>query len=114
MPRQRNEIFRQRELASIQHENVTWSNNLISSPISCSLMERRVMYFITGVVKHKFMENNLGVPDNRKELYFYMTDRDLGEIGGSKNIRYTYEVLTELPYNKYAVGTPFCRLQESH
>jgi hypothetical protein len=22
--------------------------------------------------------------------------------------------LTLLPYNKYAVGTPFCRLQESH
>ena len=76
MPRQRNEIFRQKELASIQHENVTWSNDLISSPISCSLMERRVMYFITGVVKHKFLENDLGVPDNWKELYFYMTDRD--------------------------------------
>ena len=54
------------------------------------------MYFITGVVKHKFLENDLGVPDNWKELYFYMTDHDLGVIGGSKNIKYTYEVLTEL------------------
>ena len=96
MPRQKNEIFRQSEIASIQHESVTWCNDLISSPISCSLLERRVMYFITGVVKHKFMENKLGVPDNWKELYFYLTDRDLGVIGGTKNIRYTYEVLTAL------------------
>ena len=61
MPRQKNDINRLTELATIQHENVTWSNDLICSPISCSLMERRVMYFITGVVKHKFLENNLVV-----------------------------------------------------
>ena len=36
------------------------------------------------------------VPENWKELYFYMTDRDLGIIGGQKNIRYTYDVLTKL------------------
>ena len=54
------------------------------------------MYFITGVVKHKYVENGLNVPENWKELYFYMTDRDLGIIGGQKNIRYTYDVLTKL------------------
>jgi hypothetical protein len=96
MPRQKNDINRLTELATIQHENVTWSNDLISSPISCSLLERRVMYFITGVVKHKYVENGLNVPENWKELYFYMTDRDLGIIGGQKNIRYTYDVLTKL------------------
>lgn len=96
MPRQKNDINRLTELATIQHENVTWSNDLISSPISCSLLERRVMYFITGVVKHKFLESNLNVPANWKELYFYLTDQDLGVIGGKKNIRYTYDVLTAL------------------
>ena len=96
MPRQKNEINRLTELATIQHENVTWSNDLISSPISCSLLERRVMYIITGVVKHKFLESNLNVPANWQELYFYLTDQDLGVIGGKKNIKYTYEVLTAL------------------
>ena len=92
MPRQKQDTIRLAELASIEHEPVTWCNDLISSPISCSLLERRVMYFITGVVKHKYVENGLNVPENWKELYFYMTDRDLGIIGGQKNIRYTYDV----------------------
>ena len=96
MPRQKQDTIRLAELASIEHEPVTWCNDLISSPISCSLLERRVMYFITGVVKHKYVENGLNVPENWKELYFYMTDRDLGIIGGQKNIRYTYDVLTKL------------------
>ena len=96
MPRQKNEYIRQTELAKIEHEPVTWCNDLICSPISCSLLERRVMYFITGVVKHKYVENGLNVPDNWQELYFYMTDRDLGIIGGQKNIKYTYDVLTKL------------------
>ena len=96
MPRQKQDTIRLAELASIEHEPVTWCNDLITSPISCSLLERRVMYFITGVVKHKYVENGLNVPENWKELYFYMTDRDLGIIGGQKNIRYTYDVLTKL------------------
>lgn len=54
------------------------------------------MYFITGIVKHKYVENGLNVPDNWQELYFYMTDSDLGIIGGQKNIKYTYDVLTKL------------------
>ena len=71
MPRQKNEINRLTELATIQHENVTWSNDLISSPISCSLLERTGDgTLITGVVKHKFLESNLNVPANWKELYF--------------------------------------------
>ncbi len=96
MPRQNNNRINQTELACIQHENVVWSNTLINSPISCSLLERRVMYFITSVIKHKFTEEKLAIPENWKELYFSMTDKDLGLIGGSKNINYTYEVLTDL------------------
>ena len=51
------------------------------------------MYFITGVVKHKYVENGLNVPENWKELYFYMTDRDLGIIGGQKNITFICNIL---------------------
>jgi len=42
-------------------------------------------------VKHKYVEKNLGVPDNWKELYFHLTDEDLGVIGGEKNVPRTYE-----------------------
>lgn len=54
------------------------------------------MYFLSGEVKHKFVEKGLGVPENWKELYFYLTDKDLGIIGGSKNVPRTYETLTSL------------------
>jgi plasmid replication initiation protein len=66
------------------------------NPISYSLMERRAMYFLTGEVKHKFAKKGLDVPENWKELYFYLTDKDLGIIGGSKNVPRTYETLTSL------------------
>ena len=54
------------------------------------------MYFLTGEVKRKFVEKGLGVPDNWKDLYFYLTDEDLGLIGGSKNVPRTYEVLSTM------------------
>ena len=80
----------------IKHENVSWSNILINSPITYNLLERRTMYFLTGEVKRKFVEKGLGVPDNWKDLYFYLTDEDLGLIGGSKNVPRTYEVLSTM------------------
>ena len=83
----------QLSLIRIKHENVSWSNILIDSPITYNLLERRTMYFLTGEVKRKFVEKGLGVPDNWKDLYFYLTDEDLGLIGGSKNVPRTYEVL---------------------
>ena len=83
----------QLSLMRIKHENVSWSNILINSPITYNLLERRTMYFLTGEVKRKFVEKGLGVPDNWKDLYFYLTDEDLGLIGGSKNVPRTYEVL---------------------
>ena len=76
----------QLSLMRIKHENVSWSNILINSPITYNLLERRTMYFLTGEVKRKFVEKGLGVPDNWKDLYFYLTDEDLGLIGGSKII----------------------------
>lgn len=81
---------------SIHHEKVSWSNVIINSPISYNLLERRAMYFLTGEVKHKFVEKGLGVPQNWEELYFYLTDDDLGVIGGNKNVPRTYEVLSTM------------------
>lgn len=55
-----------------------------------------LQYFLTGEVKHKFVEKGLGVPQNWKDLYFYLTDEDLGLIGGAKNVPRTYEVLSTM------------------
>ena len=79
MIKKKNELSYQISLIRIHHENVSWSNVIINSPISYNLLERRAMYFLTGEVKHKFVEKGLGVPKNWKELYFYLTDDDLGK-----------------------------------
>ena len=96
MPKLKEEIFQLIDLAKINHENVSWSNAIINSPIAYNLLERRAMYFLTAEVKHKFSEKGLGVPENWKELYFYLKDSDLGIIGGKKNVPRTYEVLGSL------------------
>lgn len=94
MIKKKNELSYQISLIRIHHENVSWSNVIINSPISYNLLERRAMYFLTGEVKHKFVEKGLGVPKNWEDLYFYLTDNDLGIIGGVKNVPRTYEVLS--------------------
>ena len=86
-----------------KQEKVRWSNDLINSPMCYSLLERRVMYFLTGEVKRKFQERGLGIPDNWKELVFYLQDKDLGIIGGKKNVPRTYEALSELGGKFYPV-----------
>ena len=86
----------QLSLIRIKHENVSWSNILINSPVTYNLLERRTMYFLTGEVKRKFVEKGLGVPENWKDLYFYLTDEDLGLIGGTKNVPRTYEILSTM------------------
>lgn len=77
-------------------DNILWSNFLVDAPIVYSLMERRLLYFLTLQVKHRFTEKNLGVPDSWKELYFQMTDADLGQIGGKTRILQTYEALSKI------------------
>lgn len=96
MPRIKKDIDSRLDLARIRHENVSWSNVIIDSPVASNVLERRVMYFLTGEVKHKFVEKGLGVPEKWKELYFRLTDKDLGMIGGKKNIPRTYETLSRL------------------
>jgi len=82
--------------SKVKHEAVRWSNSIVDTPVVYGLIERRTLYFITGEVKHKYVEKNLGVPDNWKELYFHLTDEDLGVIGGEKNVPRTYEALCKL------------------
>ena len=83
-------------VSKVTHEQVRWSNAIVNSPVMYGLIERRTLYFITGEVKHKFTEKNLGVPDNWQDLYFHLTDKDLGLIGGEKNVPRTYEALSKL------------------
>jgi hypothetical protein len=80
----------------VNHEPIRWSNAIVDSPVVYGLIERRTLYFITGEVKHKFAEKNLDVPENWKDLYFHLTEEDLGLIGGMKNIPSTYEALNKL------------------
>lgn len=96
MPKKKDELGYHLELMLIRHEKLRWSNAIIDAPISYNLLERRAMYFLTGEVKRKFVEKGLGVPQNWKDLYFYLTDSDLGLIGGSKNVPRTYEVLSTM------------------
>lgn len=90
-------------LAQSKQDKVRWSNDLINSPMCYTLLERRVMYFLTGEVKRKFQEKGLGIPENWKELVFYLKDKDLGIIGGKKNVPRTYEALSELGGKFYPV-----------
>ncbi len=82
--------------SKVMHEQVRWSNSIVESPVMYGLIERRTLYFITGEVKHKYAEKNLGVPDNWRDLYFHLSDEDLGAIGGQKNVPRTYEALSKL------------------
>ena len=67
MPRKKNEILHHIDLSKYQHEQTRWSNDLINAPIVYSLVERRLMYFISREVKHHFVESHLDVPDNLAE-----------------------------------------------
>ena len=96
MPRQKEQIIRCADILRIRHEKVRWSNLLINAPIANTLLERRILYFLTILIKRKFEEKGLGIPENWKELYFYLNESDLAAIGGSKNINYTYGVLCEI------------------
>ena len=87
----------------ICHEQIRWSNNLINSPMCYTLLERRVMYFLTGQVKKKFLEKGLGIPENWKELVFHLQDKDLGVIGGKKNVPRTYDTLSSLGGKFYPI-----------
>lgn len=80
----------------VPHEEIRWSNAIVDAPVVYTLLERRMLYYLTGEVKHKFTEKNLGVPDSWRELYFHLTDKDLGVIGGRNNVLHTYEALSEL------------------
>lgn len=80
----------------VQHETVLWSNFLVNAPVVYSLLERRMLYYLTLVVKHRFVEKNLGEPKSWEDLWFNMTDADLGQIGGKTNVLQTYEALCDI------------------
>lgn len=79
-----------------QNGNVMWSNVLVQAPAVYSLVERRVLYFITLEVKKRYTEKNLGVPQSWNDLYFSLTDEDLAVIGGKTHVLQTYEALADI------------------
>ena len=79
-----------------QKETVTWSNGLINSPAVFSLLEKRVLYFLSLQIKYRFIDKGLDAPEAWKDLCFELTDRDLGVIGGKTHVLQTYEALSEL------------------
>lgn len=77
-------------------ETIVWSNYLVNSPAVYSLLEKRVLYYLTLQIKHRFVEQGLSAPEAWKDLYFYLTDKDLGVIGGKTHVLQTYEALSEI------------------
>ncbi len=96
MPRKRDEFWDYIAMSHIRHAHVRWSNFLISSAMSCSLIERRALYLITAKVKEVFKDNELDVPEHWKDLIVTMSEDDLKAIGGKKNVPRTYTALKEL------------------
>ena len=77
-------------------ETIVWSNSLVNSPAVYSLLEKRVLYFLTLQIKKRFIEKGLDAPEAWEDLYFYLTDKDLGVIGGRTHVLQTYEALSEI------------------
>ena len=49
-------------------ETVTWSNSLINSPAVFSLLEKRVLYFLSLQIKYRFIDKGLDAPEAWKDL----------------------------------------------
>lgn len=80
-----------------QHnETIVWSNHLVNSPAVFSLLEKRVLYFLSLQIKHRFVDKGLDAPEAWKDLCFQLSDRDLGVIGGKTHVLQTYEALSDL------------------
>lgn len=80
-----------------QHnETIVWSNHLVNSPAVFSLLEKRVLYFLSLQIKHRFVDKGLDAPGAWKDLCFQLSDRDLGVIGGKTHVLQTYEALSDL------------------
>ena len=68
----------------------------MNAPAVYSLLEKRVLYYLTLEIKHRFVEKGLASPQSWEDLYFYLTDNDLGVIGGKTHVLQTYEALSEI------------------
>lgn len=85
-------------------ETIVWSNYLVNAPAVYSLLEKRVLYYLTLQIKHRFVERGLNAPEAWNDLYFYLTDKDLGVIGGKTHVLQTYEALS-------SIGSKFMSVQ---
>lgn len=79
-----------------QAETIRWSNHLVNAPAVYSLLEKRVLYYLTLQIKHRFVEQGLEAPETWSDLFFHLTDKDLGVIGGQTHVLQTYEALSDI------------------
>lgn len=77
-------------------ETITWSNHLVNTPAVFSLLEKRVLYYLTLQIKHRFTEKSLDNPDAWQDLTFQLTDKDLAVVGGKTHVLQTYEALSDI------------------
>lgn len=75
-------------------ETITWSNHLVNTPAVFSLLEKRVLYYLTLQIKHRFIERGLDSLEAWKDLTFLLTDKDLAVIGGKTHVLQTYDALS--------------------
>lgn len=83
-------------LTAPRTDAIAWSNYLVNSPAVYSVLEKRVLYYLSLQIKHRFVEKGLDAPEAWKELYFHLTDKDLGVIGGKTHVLQTYEALSDI------------------
>lgn len=76
-----------------QQDTFIWSNFLVNSPIVYSLLEKRVLYYLTLQINDRFVKTQKACT-SLSDLCFTLTDSDLRVIGGKKNSRQTYEALS--------------------
>lgn len=79
-----------------QAETIRWSNHLVNAPAVYSLLEKRVLYYLTLQIKHRFVKQGLEAPETWSDLFFHLTDKDLGVIGGQTHVLQTYEALSDI------------------
>lgn len=74
----------------------SFNNLLLRSPLRYTMMERRFLYKLSEAIKMRYEEMGLTMRDNRQNLVFNMTDRDLASVGGNTNVMRTYKTVRSL------------------
>lgn len=78
------------------NDSILWSNFIVNTPLVYSLLEKRVLYFLTLQIKKRFIEKQLRSATTWADLTFQLTSQDLGVVGGETHINQTYQALSDI------------------